>query len=309
MTGLLGTINGNSTRKKTGWAQFYINVFTALITLATIHPLLHVIDLAGIHDPLVALVSFHTSFNMLGILLILPFIRYFTRWIDTLGSGKTDILTSFLSPSNTTDVIACIDALERESLLFLQKAIHVRSELYNQPHDAIPADAYYALKEYENDIFLYSLPTLQQSLNKSEAQEIQQLYSSIRSATLSVKEIKDVRHNIADFRQSARDELFALEKEISHFFMEFSQDLTSILHLHPRQEMLQDMTKQNESFYEKLKTLAFESYRKQQDFDLASLLNFIREVRDSNQLMIRSIELLWLSIQNKTAINTDNGGS
>ncbi len=303
VTGLLGTINGNGTRKKTGWAQFYINVLTSIITFICIHPLLYSIAAVGIQDPLVALVAFHSAFNLLGIILILPMIGPFTGWIDRRISSKSNNLTTFLSPGNKNDAIACIDALERETRLFLGQSIELREKLYTEPVNGSHSEAYYRLKEYENEIFNYVLPVLQRSLSKTEAEEIQLLFSSIRSATLAVKEIKDIRHNAQEFRQDPRDDLFVLESEITQKVHSFSNQFTHILDTGSQLEALTDLAEENESSYTQNKEKAFALYRIKQDFDLAGLLNMVREVRDSNNLLIKAIEVYGKCIRNSAENN------
>jgi hypothetical protein len=144
---------------------------------------------------------------------------------------------------------------------------------------------------------------LQRSLSKTEAEEIQLLFSSIRSATLAVKEIKDIRHNAQEFRQDPRDDLFVLESEITQKVHSFSNQFTHILDTGSQLEALTDLAEENESSYTQNKEKAFALYRIKQDFDLAGLLNMVREVRDSNNLLIKAIEVYGKCIRNSAENN------
>lgn len=90
MTGLLGSVGGNSIKKKTAWAQFYINLWSAILAVLLMNFIgRFIFEVLNITDQLIALVAFHSIFNALGIISILPFISKFTTLLEKyIGSHK-----------------------------------------------------------------------------------------------------------------------------------------------------------------------------------------------------------------------------
>ncbi len=290
VTGILGTINGNHIRKKTGWSQFYINVITAFFTIILLKPILFLIGWAGIKDPLVALVTFHSSFNLLGIIIILPFLGKLTGWLDRFIGSDQKMASRFLPFINPKDTLTSIDALDNETLLFINKATGNRNIFYNDSDVAFAQEQYFDLKTYENEIFNLCSPLFHNPLEPNESNAIQKYFSSIRSATLSVKALKDVKHNLEEIRKSADDEIFNLYTRISEMEKQFNKVFENQINSKIDDEIIADLNEINESDYSTLKSDAFGLYHKNQNFDLASLLNLLREVKDSKKLLLTAVK-------------------
>ena len=290
VTGLLGTINGNHIRKKTGWSQFYINVITAVFTIILIKPLFSLIEYAGIKDPLVALVTFHSTFNFMGIVLILPFLGKLTSLLDRYISSDKKNLTRYLLYTNSKDVLSSLDALESETLLFIKKAAENRLLFFIDHKGNTPTEHYYDLKSYENEIFNLSAMIIQNKLSIAEADKIQNLYSSIRSATLAVKDIKDILHNLEELRQTSHDEVFEMFEGIIEKEIVFHKEFDMVVFSDSDQERIDDLILQNENNYTNIKADAFKIYHKYLNIDLATLLNVVREIRDSRKLLLVSYQ-------------------
>ena len=290
VTGLLGTINGNHIRKKTGWSQFYINVITAVFTIILIKPLFSIIEYAGIKDPLVALVTFHSTFNFMGIILILPFLGKLTSLLDRYISSDKKNLTRYLLYTNSKDVLSSLDALESETLLFIKKAAENRLLFFIDHKGNTPTKHYYDLKSYENEIFNLSAMIMQNKLTIDEADKIQNLYSSIRSATLSVKDIKDILHNLEEFRETSNDDIFQIFERIIEKEILFHKEFEVLIDSNHDTERIDDLIIQNEKNYTDIKSAGFQIYHKYPSIDLATLLNVVRELRDSRKLLIVSYQ-------------------
>jgi phosphate:Na+ symporter len=298
VTGLLGTINGNHIRKKTGWSQFYINVITAVFTTILIKPLFNLIEYAGIKDPLVALVTFHSTFNFMGIVLILPFLGKLTSLLDKYISSDKKNLTKYLLYTNSNDVLSSLDALESETLLFIKKAAENRLLFFIDHKGNTPTEHYYDLKSYENEIFKLSAMIMQNKLTIAEADKIQNLYSSIRSATLAVKDIKDILHNLEELRQTANDEIFQMFESIMEKEIVFHKEFNKVTHSEIDQERTNDFILENEKNYVEIKADSFKIYHKYMNIDLATLLNVVRELRDSRKLLLVSYQQYCATLLN-----------
>jgi len=93
-TSLMATIGGTVSAKRTGYSHVIYNMFTAVFALLLISPYTHSLQWlsTGIleNDPEIALVGFHTLFNALGVVLVLPFTQPFSRLIKKIVPQKSD---------------------------------------------------------------------------------------------------------------------------------------------------------------------------------------------------------------------------
>ena len=84
-TAFLATIGGSTSAKQTGYGQIIYNVMTGVVALILLDPFASFVDTfihsGGAGNEQVALVAFHTLFNALGVVAILPFARPFSRFI------------------------------------------------------------------------------------------------------------------------------------------------------------------------------------------------------------------------------------
>ncbi len=97
ITAILGSLSANISGKRLAAAHLVFNLVTAMVALLFIQPLLSVVDVisswVGIAetDHTLKLAVFHTLFNLLGVLLMLPFINTMVTWLERrLREGKID---------------------------------------------------------------------------------------------------------------------------------------------------------------------------------------------------------------------------
>jgi phosphate:Na+ symporter len=96
-TALLATVGGNVNARRTGLAHVVFNLLTGFFAFLAIPYFLHVwskfIPLALRNDPEIGLVSFHSLFNIVGVICILPLTSSFAkfiRWIVPFGSRSLE---------------------------------------------------------------------------------------------------------------------------------------------------------------------------------------------------------------------------
>jgi phosphate:Na+ symporter len=122
ITAVTGTIKANTIRKKVGWSQFFFNLFTAILALLMMKVYLYVIQqIIGIKDPMVTLAAFHTTINTAGIIVILPFLKHFTAFINKVIKGDGEMLADKIKLVNPSESHAAIEALKDEAVEFFKK--------------------------------------------------------------------------------------------------------------------------------------------------------------------------------------------
>jgi len=88
ITAILGSISANIAGKRLAGAHLVFNLVTGLVALIFIQPLLVAVEIlsakVGIaaDDYTLKLAMFHTLFNLLGIILMLPMIQTLVRWLE-----------------------------------------------------------------------------------------------------------------------------------------------------------------------------------------------------------------------------------
>lgn len=130
-TAVLATLGGGTMAKRTGFAHVIYNVLTGMMALFLLTPFQTVagswID-GG--DPQIALVAFHSFFNLLGVSLILPFAKPFARLVEFLIPHRGSELTKALDPLVLSDPAAAV-MLARQTVgeLSVQVVAHLRGLL------------------------------------------------------------------------------------------------------------------------------------------------------------------------------------
>ena len=117
VTAALATVGATAAGRRTGFAHVVYNLMTAVLALLLLEP--YVAALAALApggaaaQPELALVGFHTTFNTLGVLAVLPFTRAFARLMTRLVPERGSDLTRRLDPLLLKDANAAALALSR----------------------------------------------------------------------------------------------------------------------------------------------------------------------------------------------------
>ena len=100
VTAAMATIGGTVGAKRTGFSHVIYNFFTAIMALLLIDPYTalwnHFAPGELVKNAEIALVAFHTCFNTLGVILILPFTNQFARMMERLIPEKVSVYTEKL---------------------------------------------------------------------------------------------------------------------------------------------------------------------------------------------------------------------
>jgi phosphate:Na+ symporter len=88
VTAAIATVGGSVATRRTGFSHVIYNCFTAIGALLLISPFVYIweatVSSQILGNPEIALVAFHTTFNLLGALLVLPFTSQFATMMTTL---------------------------------------------------------------------------------------------------------------------------------------------------------------------------------------------------------------------------------
>jgi len=114
-TAVLATLGGSTASRQTGYAHVVYNLLTGTLAFFLLGPFALAVDpwVSGGNagDAQIALVAFHTTFNTLGVLLVLPFTGLFARLIIRLVPERGPPLLRRLDDRLLRDPAAAVDAV------------------------------------------------------------------------------------------------------------------------------------------------------------------------------------------------------
>lgn len=112
-TAVLATIGGSTAMRQTGYAHVIYNVLTGVMAFGLVgfytDIVTPLITTQSGGDAQVALVAFHSLFNILGVLFILPFASSFARLISSIIPDQRQLLTERLDEKLIADPAAAVD--------------------------------------------------------------------------------------------------------------------------------------------------------------------------------------------------------
>lgn len=246
---VLGALKGSPIKKQLAAAQFVFNVCTGLLAYLLLFPFARqLVALAGVTDPLYALVAFHSLFNAIGILLMVPIMPWYARQMEKHFRRDDEDVRQYINnvpPRMTQDAITAI-AKETCRLLHQTIAINLRNlkidphslTLSHQAEDDLQSlfppnitynDSYAAVKKLEGEILAYAGVVQAQAINTTQSQRILQLLSAVRHGVYSAKSLKDIRENLAAFRHADSASVETLYAELTQQQKAFYTRLHTLL--------------------------------------------------------------------------------
>jgi phosphate:Na+ symporter len=110
----MAAIGASTTAKRLAVAYILFKVIAALIALA-LFPLTIplIVRAAGAFDGVTLLAAYHTAYNVVGVLVLMPVIGWFTRFVVRLLPDRTSPLTRSLDPAALETPIAAAEAVRR----------------------------------------------------------------------------------------------------------------------------------------------------------------------------------------------------
>jgi phosphate:Na+ symporter len=206
ITAILGSLGGSAAKKRLALGQFLFNLIVDSIALALLLPWLaaqrHLLPTG---DPLLHLVTFHSSFNLFGIMLFFPFLNSFANFLERRFRRGLPAVTRFIHRTDPKVPEAGIEALTAESrALLADVGTWVQRVLAGEAQKAVLAERlqeYNRLKQVSGAMLRYTFRLQEQRLDAPETARLNQLSSCLHSTMLASKSLKDVLHNLAGFAQ------------------------------------------------------------------------------------------------------------
>lgn len=226
VTAILGSIGGIPDKKRVALAHFIFNFITA-ITAFLLLPFLAKF-LMGIetlkHDPVITLALFHTIFNVLGVLILLPFIGFIAQYLNRLFVHKKAVSTRYIhlvDPNfSETALVALRDEVNNLFVKTIKYGLLVANikpndlfvkklglkELIEANQDQIEFNhkmAYNSIKDIEIRIMEFVSVLNQQDILEEDRERLTALLSSVRESVYAAKILKDIKNDMNEFSESS----------------------------------------------------------------------------------------------------------
>ena len=318
---LLGSLQGAVIKRRLAMAHVIFNVSIDIVAFISLTPLLGLIEILSIEDPLFALVAFHSIFNLFGLMMYLPFIRQYTRLLENLVKEDQKNIERFITdvPETITDV--ALEAVEHEVryLLYLVTQLNMRYMQIPVPDKGISdneltlpesiresskMEHYITVKKLEGKIVTYALKIQLDDVeieNKSKeniVDRIEKLLIAVRSGVYSAKALKDVSENLEAFHIIDNEVLNKYFLELKDNAANVYQSVTMLLENIDNEKMCADEIRSlNEKLMEFHQKYSANIYNEMRDeklggYDFSTLLNVNNEIQTSEKALLKSIELL-----------------
>ncbi|RBP50706.1 Na/Pi cotransporter family protein [Arenicella xantha] len=227
-TTILGSLGQSIVKKQLALAHVLFNVVVDISAFFLLLPLLPAwLSLVGVVDEMFGLVMFHSILNLLGLLIFLPLLAQYTRWIQRLLPVEADSrATLFEVPVEVPE--AAVASLQASVMLLARDAISLNTtrvgvrvsenglQSDEVVHRAI-ADQYQAIKEFESQIIHFAQRLRLSNIAQADDNAVGQLLEATRAIVYACKTLKDIQldfnvirgskegsggHNLADAHQT-----------------------------------------------------------------------------------------------------------
>jgi len=216
ITVLLGAIGGMPAKKRVSFSHLIFNVVTAVVAFFGLPILVWCVKVFfDINtNSVMGLALFHTLFNVLGVIIFLPFMGLLSQVLFKLYPDHKAVLTMYIDRTPTEVPDAAVAAIRKEIMHLLEEC-----QLYNlrllRIDDKLVFDhelhfeksmkkpsldhLYENLKLLHGEIFSFYSRLQNQKLEETEAKELERIIYASRNMVNSVKNFKSIRHNMDEF--------------------------------------------------------------------------------------------------------------
>jgi phosphate:Na+ symporter len=247
ITIVIGSLGGGVLKKRVAWAQVGFNMITAFAALLFLPLLIAFVTIFFKIDkhPVEALVLFHSSFNVLGVLLFIPFIDRFSNFLENLLKDRKTNSAKFINEESAKMTYSALIAMKKEiahlynDILFHNlkvmeieaKSIFLNNEFAKEDkHLSLPKE-YENIKQLQSEILTFGAGIQMKELSKTELSQLDRLLHGLRLMVHSAKSIKDIRHNLLDFESEensfVHEQYHRFKERISDLYMEIAKILNS----------------------------------------------------------------------------------
>lgn len=306
---LLWGVKGSVEKKRTAWGNFGFNVFTTILAFAFLQWIIYFIrDIIGITDALIALAFFQSTINIFSIILFIPLLGVYSKWVERkIGADGIDA-TSYISRQLPVLPVLAADALKDEVVHLMEKIQHFNRTIISPDHHQVTGvfgtiksftavapnieDEYIRLKKTEGDILEYYVQVQGESLGEYDAQIMMPYITALRYAINAAKAMKNIAHNFREFEASVNDIIHEQKSIIVKQWLEFERYITTMpstsqWDISPYQMQIADEEKKAQALI-----ITYIKNNQLTDIEASTLLNVYNEIRTCKEAIVSAYAIL-----------------
>ncbi|MBC8048097.1 MAG: Na/Pi cotransporter family protein [Fimbriimonadaceae bacterium] len=317
---ILGSLDGVAVKKRVAAGNFIYNMVLTVLAFIFLKPIaVFITGYLSVDDPLVGLVTFQTGINLFGIILFLPLLDPYSKFLDRLFKETDAHVSAYIHKTKPEVADAAIGMLEKETIYFMYRSERLNLNAFgiddlqlksDKDFSELPAskkyekktfkEQYSLLKEHHGEIQSFYIQLGKQELSEQQTVAVNTLMAAVRSCMHASKCIKDIHDNLLDFQNSSEDVLFQfynhLKEETYALYKQFDT-LNSLMDENEIFNTLSALLKQIQKDYNTNlhEIYAIEAAHTVSDMELATLINVNRELFTSHKAMLMALKNLLLS--------------
>jgi len=318
ITVILGSLGGIPAKKRVALSHLTFNIVTGIVAFVSIKGLVSfvsfIVDIKA--NAVMGLALFHTLFNVIGVVLFLPFIGLLARLLYKIFPDYKAVLTVYINHTPIEIIEAAASALRNEIIHLLHEcqlyglrllAIDKKSvfdqdlPLETSAKKKLSLDHLYEnIKLLHGEIFAYYSKLQSQKLEEAEVKELERITFASRNVMNSIKNFKGIRHNLDEFSSSdsvyLNDQYYTFRNRLLKLFIE----MKGIQEQEDREEQYHNLLKAFVKIEEADKrcvneTISAAAEGRIQELEISSLLLVNRLFTQACRLQIFSLKDLLLS--------------
>lgn len=324
---LIWGMKGSADKKRVAWGNFIYNLFTASIAIVLLHWLIYLItNIIGIKDPLIGLVFFQTSINIISIILIIPFLNTFSSWLESKFLTDSINEISHFSKNLTTLPVLATEVLRKETLKLYMKIVFFNKQILCQPKPPVNGileniksfgidhidlmQEYNRIKQTEGELLGYYSKINKNNFNKDDALLLVKYLNTARQAVAAAKALKDIQHNLSEFEVSVNDFLHHQCSLLQKDWLEFDKILNELLKIVNQKELKQILEENIKKVIaqeedQKAQVISRIKMNQLSEFESSTLMNVLHEVLASKKHLLYALE--GMEIESLPNIKNENG--
>ncbi|MGI9270740.1 MAG: Na/Pi cotransporter family protein [Woeseiaceae bacterium] len=314
-TMLIGALRGSAGTKRVALAHVIFNVTTVVVAFSLLTPLLTLIRSVGISDPLLSLITFHSLFNFLGIVIFFPFMKPFAHFLEQQFGTAIEREGIYINETAATVPDAALAAIAEETVRIVARIVRQNmcvfspalptppgqtsiALLIERGGDDLPFDEQYRKnKRLEGEILSFAVRVQEAPLEAEQSESLSRMLSSIRHAMNSAKSLRDIRHNLEELDDEPWQEAATY---LEHFRSVMTEFYAEVYRLHtdgaipPEFQDFAHLLNRIHDWHEELHRKIYAGIHEGQlqDHDISTLLNVNRELLNSNTALVLALQEL-----------------
>jgi phosphate:Na+ symporter len=318
VTVILGTIGASQIKKRVALSHLSFNVISAVIGLLILPVVVWLISLIlgpKSDDAVMGIALYHTLFNVLGVLVFLPFIGPFSKLLVRAFPDRVAISTKYIQNVTAEVSDAAIEGLHKEVLFLITNALKYNlralridtslvfedEKVQASKRSKRPLDEdYEGLKLLQSEIFSFASAILMGELSKAESRLVNDQLHAARMALHSAKSIKDVIHNFDEFETSDNAVLNEENALFRKRLIELYLKLVAVMEATDHSEIggklsrvLKRLRKEDEKFVKVITEATFQN--KIKDLEISNMLMVNRAFLQSSRQIVLALKEILLS--------------